>query len=114
MCFVSTETLNLYPLSKLRRYIRPGWAYQMAWLEMLSLWLETTAIVDCGQTSMKLDSGHRTFRRYPMYKLHYYPANANAAPHMLLEELGQKFELSIVERSKNAQKSEAYLKINPN
>ena|ERR1700692_2339858 len=49
-----------------------------------------------------------------MYKLHYYPANANAAPHMLLEELGQKFELCVVERSTNAQKSKAYLKINPN
>jgi hypothetical protein len=24
-----------------------------------------------------------------MYQLHYLPANANAAPHMLLEELGE-------------------------
>jgi glutathione S-transferase len=49
-----------------------------------------------------------------MYQLHYYPANANAAPHMLLEEIGAKYELVIVERATNSQKSEAYLKINPN
>jgi glutathione S-transferase len=49
-----------------------------------------------------------------VYQLHYFPANANAAPHMLLEELGAKYELVLVERAKNAQKSAAYLKINPN
>ena len=49
-----------------------------------------------------------------MYQLHYFPANANAAPHMLLEELGAKYELVIVERGTNAQKSASYLKINPN
>src|SRR6202158_2713101 len=49
-----------------------------------------------------------------MYQLHYFPANANAAPHMLLEELGAKYELLLVDRSKDAQKSEEYLKLNPN
>ncbi len=49
-----------------------------------------------------------------MYQLHYFPANANAAPHMLLEELGAKYELLLVDRAKNAQKSREYLKINPN
>ncbi len=49
-----------------------------------------------------------------MYRLHYFPSNANAAPHMVLEELGQKYELVLVDRAENAQKSTDYLKINPN
>jgi glutathione S-transferase len=49
-----------------------------------------------------------------MYQLHYFPSNANAAPHMVLEEIGQKYELFLVDRAKNAQKSKKYLKINPN
>ena len=49
-----------------------------------------------------------------MYQLHYFPANANAAPHMLLEELGAKYELLLVDRTKDAQKSREYLKINAN
>jgi glutathione S-transferase len=35
-----------------------------------------------------------------MYQLHYFPANANAAPHMFLEELGAKYELLLVDRTK--------------
>lgn len=49
-----------------------------------------------------------------MYTLYYYPANANAAPHMMLEEIGTEFELSLVDRRTQAQKSEAFLAINPN
>jgi len=49
-----------------------------------------------------------------MYQLHYFPSNANAAPHMVLEELGQSYELVLVDRATNAQKSQDYLKINPN
>jgi glutathione S-transferase len=49
-----------------------------------------------------------------MYQLHYFPSNANAAPQMVLEEIGQAYELVLVERAKNAQKSAEYLKINPN
>ncbi len=49
-----------------------------------------------------------------MYQLHYFPSNANAAPHMVLEELGQAYELVLVDRAADAQKSKAYLKINPN
>jgi glutathione S-transferase len=49
-----------------------------------------------------------------MYQLHYFPSNANAAPHMVLEELGQPYELVLVDRARNAQKSEEYRAINPN
>ncbi|MEH2512284.1 glutathione S-transferase [Nitrobacteraceae bacterium AZCC 1564] len=49
-----------------------------------------------------------------MYQLHYYPANASAAPHMVLEEMGASYELKFVDRAVNAQKSKEYLKINPN
>jgi glutathione S-transferase len=49
-----------------------------------------------------------------MYQLHYFPANANAAPHMLLEHIGVKYDLVLVDRARNAQKSREYLKINPN
>ena len=49
-----------------------------------------------------------------MYQLHYFPSNANAAPHMVLEELGQDYELVLVDRARNSQKSTEYLKINPN
>jgi glutathione S-transferase len=49
-----------------------------------------------------------------MYQLHYYPANASAAPHMLFEEMGVDYELKLVDRAKNQQKSAEYLKINPN
>ena len=49
-----------------------------------------------------------------MYTLHYYPANASAAPHMLLEEMGVTYSLALVDRKINAQKSPEYLKINPN
>src|SRR6202048_5183498 len=49
-----------------------------------------------------------------MYQLHYFLANATAAPQMLLEEIGVQYALVPVERAKNAQKSREYLKINPN
>ncbi len=48
-----------------------------------------------------------------MYKLFYYPGNANLAPHMLLEEIGCPYELVLVDRSKNAHKSAEYMKLNP-
>jgi glutathione S-transferase len=48
-----------------------------------------------------------------MYVLHYYPNNANLAPHMLLEELGVPYRLELVERTRAAQKSPEYLKLNP-
>jgi glutathione S-transferase len=49
-----------------------------------------------------------------MYRLHYYPGNANTAPHMLLQELGLDYELVLVDRAIEAQKSPEYLKLNPN
>ena len=49
-----------------------------------------------------------------MIHLHYYPGNASFIPHLLLEELGEKFELLYVDRSKAAHKAPAYLKLNPN
>lgn len=49
-----------------------------------------------------------------MLTLHYHPGNANLAPHMLLREAGAPFELALVDRANRAQKSAAYLKLNPN
>jgi glutathione S-transferase len=49
-----------------------------------------------------------------MLQLHYHPSDASLAPHMLLEEIGAPFELCFVDRSVNAQKSPAYLALNPN
>lgn len=48
-----------------------------------------------------------------MYKLFYFPGNASLLPHMLLRELGVPFELELVDRAGNAQKSPEYLKLNP-
>lgn len=48
-----------------------------------------------------------------MYKLFYFPGNANLAPHMTLEEIGAPYRLEFVDRAVNAQKSAAYLALNP-
>lgn len=48
-----------------------------------------------------------------MIELHYYPGNASLFPHMLLRELGVPFELRLVDRAADAQKSPAYLALNP-
>lgn len=49
-----------------------------------------------------------------MLALYYYPGNASLLPHMMLREIGVPFELRLVDRNQNAQKSEEYLKLNPN
>ena len=49
-----------------------------------------------------------------MIQLHYHPGNASFVPHLLLEELGERFELKFVDRAANAHKSADYLKLNPN
>lgn len=48
-----------------------------------------------------------------MYTLHYFPSNASAAPHMLLEEIGADYELTLVDKKAGAQKEPDYLKLNP-
>ena len=49
-----------------------------------------------------------------MLQLHYFPGNASLIPHIVLEELGVPFELKFVDRAVAAQKSAAYLALNPN
>lgn len=49
-----------------------------------------------------------------MITLHYFPGNASLVPHLLLEELGVPFTLQLVDRTRQAHKSPAYLKLNPN
>jgi len=47
-------------------------------------------------------------------QLYYYPGNASLAPHILLEEVCADFELELVDRSRDLQKSAEYLRLNPN
>ncbi|WP_118184423.1 glutathione S-transferase family protein [Paraburkholderia phosphatilytica] len=47
-------------------------------------------------------------------KLFYYPSNASMAPHIVLEEIGQPFELVLVDRRQHEHKSAEYLRLNPN
>ena len=49
-----------------------------------------------------------------MYALYYYPGNASLLPHMALREIGATFELRLVDRTQDAQKSPDYLRLNPN
>jgi len=49
-----------------------------------------------------------------MIQLHYFPGNASFIPHLLLEEIGVRFELCHVDRAKSAHKTSEYLKLNPN
>ena len=49
-----------------------------------------------------------------MIRLHYSPTDASMAPHIVLHELGVPFELQLVDRSQNAQRSAEYLRLNPN
>jgi len=49
-----------------------------------------------------------------MIQLHYSPTDASMTPHIILEELGLPFELVLVDRSVNGQKSTEYLQLNPN
>ena len=49
-----------------------------------------------------------------MLQLHYFPGNASLIPHIVLEELGETFELKYVDRAVAAHKSDPYLALNPN
>jgi glutathione S-transferase len=49
-----------------------------------------------------------------MVALYYFPGNASMAPHMALEEIGEPFELRLVDRANNAHKTPEYLRLNPN
>ena len=49
-----------------------------------------------------------------MLELFYYPGNASMAPHILLNELGVPFKLTLVDRTRNGQRSPDYLRLNPN
>lgn len=47
------------------------------------------------------------------YRLHYAPDNASMIIRLALEELGQPYETVLVNRSREEQRSEAYLALNP-
>ncbi len=49
-----------------------------------------------------------------MIRLHYFPGNASLIAHILLEEMGEKFELLLVDRDAGAHRAGEYLKLNPN
>ncbi|WP_042264598.1 glutathione S-transferase family protein [Paraburkholderia heleia] len=46
--------------------------------------------------------------------LFYYPSNASMAPHIVLEEIGESFDLVLVDRTLDKHKSADYLQLNPN
>ncbi|MCE2572953.1 glutathione S-transferase family protein [Motilimonas eburnea] len=48
-----------------------------------------------------------------MYKLYYAPNNASLAPHFILHHVQADYELVLVDRKAKAQKSTAYLALNP-
>jgi glutathione S-transferase len=48
-----------------------------------------------------------------MMKLYYAPGTCSLAPHIVLEEVGDRFELSRVDLAANQQSSPEYLRINP-
>ena len=49
-----------------------------------------------------------------MRQLHYYPSTASMAPHIVLQEIGAPFDLVLVDRTQDAHKTAAYLRLNPN
>ena len=50
----------------------------------------------------------------PRYRLHYAPDNASLIIRLALEELGQAYETTLVNRQAQVQRSAAYRALNPN
>jgi len=50
----------------------------------------------------------------PRYRLHYAPDNASLVIRLVLEDLGVPYQAVLVDRRARAQKSPAYLALNPN
>ncbi len=50
----------------------------------------------------------------PPYRLHYAPDNASLIVRLALNEMGLPYETALVDRSAQAQRSAAYLALNPN
>lgn len=50
---------------------------------------------------------------FTLYQLYYYPNNASLAPHFLLHHMNVEYELCLVDKTLNSQKSADYLKLNP-
>src|SRR4029077_15529007 len=48
-----------------------------------------------------------------LFKLYYAPGACSLAAHIVLEEIGARFELSRVDLSANEQNSAQYLRVNP-
>lgn len=48
-----------------------------------------------------------------MLTLYYWPGASSVVPHIVLEEIGARYERQLVNFTKGEHKSEAYLKINP-
>jgi glutathione S-transferase len=49
-----------------------------------------------------------------MMQLHHSPSTASMVPHILLNELETPFELVLVDRMKDQQKTPDFLRLNPN
>lgn len=65
-------------------------------------------------------SGRRRTRRGArpysgaMIRLHYYPSTASMIPHIVLEELGLRYERVLVDRAVDANRAPQFLRLNPN
>ena len=56
----------------------------------------------------------RTGDAFTMFKLYHYPGTTSMVPHILLEELGEPFELVLVDRTLQEHKASEFTRLNPN